>query len=587
MAWAEVKHHLYSQSMKHSEQKYPMTQKRVTDLSVLILAVWTVVALLVPNVVLSFTEQMSVWARVTNVVLPLGLFCMLLSLTRKIGKAVVLMLPLMIFAAFQLVLLYLYGRSVIAVDMFLNVVTTNPGEVGELLGNLTPIMIVVFVLYLPPLAVGSVAWSRKWLLPDACVRMTRKCSLVIMVLGFVLLAVSKFSKGNYAVHKHLFPINAIYNMCTAINRTMLTSHYDESSAGFSYQSVSERSDSMAQTYVLVIGETSRAINWQLLGADEATNPTLMGREGLVAFDKALSQSNTTHKSVPMLISHLEASNFGDSVYCSKSIITAFKEAGFTTWFLSNHLRNRSFIDFFGQEADTCLFIRDYEEELSLHSDFSLLPYFQNALNSSERRKLIVLHTYGSHFNYADRYPESMRKFMPDSPSEAKPEYRESLLNAYNNSVLSTAALLDSVITSLQSRDALSAMVYASDHGEDIFDDERNLFLHASPCPSYFQIHVPMLVWISSRLNAQYPQLLASANDNAHKYVASSEAYFHTAMQLAGLRSPYAKMCKSLVSGSYAEPRAVYLNDHNESVPLEDCGLLEHDFMKLDSVGLKF
>ncbi len=40
---------------------------------------------------------------------------------------------LMFFAAFQLVLLYLYGRSVIAVDMFLNLVTTNPDEVNELL----------------------------------------------------------------------------------------------------------------------------------------------------------------------------------------------------------------------------------------------------------------------------------------------------------------------------------------------------------------------------------------------------------------------------------------------------------------------
>lgn len=37
----------------------------------------------------------------------------------------------------------------IAVDMFLNLVTTNPGEVKELLGNLLPAVVGVFVVYLP------------------------------------------------------------------------------------------------------------------------------------------------------------------------------------------------------------------------------------------------------------------------------------------------------------------------------------------------------------------------------------------------------------------------------------------------------
>ncbi len=53
------------------------------------------------------------------------------------------------FAAFQLVLLYLFGKGVIAVDMFLNLVTTNPGEAMELLDNLVPAVAGVFIVYLP------------------------------------------------------------------------------------------------------------------------------------------------------------------------------------------------------------------------------------------------------------------------------------------------------------------------------------------------------------------------------------------------------------------------------------------------------
>lgn len=551
-----------------------------------ILAVWTLVALIVPNIELSFTENMSLWGRLTNVVAPLGLFLVLMGISRKVGRTAVLMFPFMFFAAFQMVLIYLYGRSVIAVDMFLNVVTTNPGEVGELLGNLTPIMIIVFVLYLPPLIAGIVGWCRHWTLPREFRHRMYVSGWIVLAVGVLLGVVSKFAGGHYAVHKHLFPVNAIYNMCTAVNRTALTSDYKESSRDFSYHAVSQRADTVPQTYVLVIGETSRAIDWQLLGGDMPTNPSLVGRQGLVTFDRALSQSNTTHKSVPMLMSYLDASNFGDSIYSSKGIITAFKEAGFATWFLSNQLRNRSFIDFFGMEADTCLFIRDYEQGESLHSDFSLLPYFRNALRSGAPRKLIVLHTYGSHFNYADRYPENMRVFTPDYPSEAKSKYRKSLINAYSNSILATSALLDSVITTLNGSGGMSAMLYTSDHGEDIFDDDRGLFLHASPCPSYYQIHVPMLLWVSPELNASYPELKSCAERNAHRYVASSEAYFHTAMQLGGLSSPYMSEKSSVVSRGYVEPLAMYLNDHNEGVPLEDCGLMEHDFIKLDSLGVK-
>ena len=63
-------------------------------------------------------------------------------------------------AAFQLVLLYLFGRSIIAVDMFLNLTTTNSGEALELLDNLLPAVIGVFVVYIPALVLGGFSWAR-------------------------------------------------------------------------------------------------------------------------------------------------------------------------------------------------------------------------------------------------------------------------------------------------------------------------------------------------------------------------------------------------------------------------------------------
>lgn len=66
-----------------------------------------------------------------------------------------------LFAAFQLVLLYLFGTGVIAVDMFLNLVTTNAGEAMELLDNLAPAVVGVFVIYLPLLVLGIIHIRKK------------------------------------------------------------------------------------------------------------------------------------------------------------------------------------------------------------------------------------------------------------------------------------------------------------------------------------------------------------------------------------------------------------------------------------------
>ena len=65
------------------------------------------------------------------------------------------------FGAFQIVLLYLFGQSIIAVDMFLNLVTTNSSEALELLDNLTPAIIAVIILYVPALILGTISIVRK------------------------------------------------------------------------------------------------------------------------------------------------------------------------------------------------------------------------------------------------------------------------------------------------------------------------------------------------------------------------------------------------------------------------------------------
>jgi len=551
------------------------------------LLLWVLGACMVPNVWLSLTEPLSVVQAMTNVLLPLGIYLWLMSLSRHIGRTSLWMITVMFFAAFQMVLLYMYGRSVIAVDMFLNVVTTNPDEVGELLGNMFPIMAAIVVIYVVPIVTSVVAVVKKWRLTEKAQSVTRRAGYLIMAAGTVCFAASFFGNGRYNPLIDLYPVNALYNVGLAVDRTVRLADYHETSSGYSFGARSEHADTVPEIYVAVIGETSRADNWQIFGYGRQNTPELVGEEGLVTFKRALSQSNTTHKSVPMLMSALDATSFGDSIYVTKSLITAFREAGFYTAYLSNQNRNRSFIDMFGEEADTCIFIRDYAPAGEKnHYDRNLTGYLDKQLSAGHKKLLVVLHTYGSHFNYFDRYPAESALYHPDGPAEAVKVYRREQINAYDNSVHATSQLLSDIIDRLRGLDAHSALIYTSDHGEDIFDDGRNLFLHASPCPSYYQIHVPFLVWLSPSYVSAHPDVFAATRSNADKFVASSRAYFHTLMDVAGLRMRVFRAGESVANSAYTPSAPIYLDDHNNPVTLTEAGLLELDFACLDSIGIK-
>ena len=146
-----------------------------------------IVVLAIPNVALFFTEQqMTLLARICNVILPVSVYWLIMTLGRKPGKTIWILFPFVFFAAFQLVLLYLFGRSIIAVDMFLNLTTTNSGEVMELLDNLLPAVIGVFVVYIPALVLGGFSWARGNQLEYSFIRSQRKYALAGIVAGVLL-----------------------------------------------------------------------------------------------------------------------------------------------------------------------------------------------------------------------------------------------------------------------------------------------------------------------------------------------------------------------------------------------------------------
>ena len=552
---------------------------------------YAVVALLLPNIALCYTECLTPWACGVNVLLPLSLYMLFFSAAKRPGKMIWWAFIFVFFAAFQLVLLYLFGTGVIAVDMFLNLVTTNPGEAMELLDNLAPAVVGVFVVYLPLLILGGVNIRRDSRLSVSFQQRVRHWAMQIGAIGLFCLLASYLVVDDYRMRNQLYPVNICYNLYLAFERNAASENYREASRDFKFDARSEHSATAPEVYVMVVGETARAHNFSLYGYPRNTNPLLSKTPGIKAFPNVTTQSNTTHKSVPMLLSAASAEDF-ERLFHEKGILAAFKEAGFHTVFISNQLPNHSFIDFLGEQADEHYFLKKEDASQGNHYDEDLLQKLDEILPLADasssahyhyryRKLFVVLHSYGSHFNYQERYPRSFAYFKPDSKSEAKPENRRDLLNAYDNTIRYTDYILHGIVERLQKWEGVqtktdgvydqptSAMLYTSDHGENIFDDERSLFLHAAPKASDYELHVPFIIWTSAGFSKQYPDILKALGENRSKQVQSSLSAFHTMLGIGGIQTRYRLDEYSVASGKYHPTKLLYLDDHDEAIPQED------------------
>lgn len=168
------------------------------------LLIWILPLLLaVPAVAIALLSHMPLWAALTQILLPTGILTCLLGAGSRTGLRALCLLPLMVLAAFQIVLIFLYGDgSIIGVDMFLNLVTTNPSEAGELLGNILPAVILAVGIYLPAILAAIILMVKGVQAPprtrqDACL-----FGVTLSVAGAICLSLANMEMLHYRVDEY-------------------------------------------------------------------------------------------------------------------------------------------------------------------------------------------------------------------------------------------------------------------------------------------------------------------------------------------------------------------------------------------------
>lgn len=547
----------------------------------LLLLIAYIAVAMIPNFILANTEQYGWWSIIAGILIPIGFYMIMLSVIRLTGASVLIGVWIFILCAFQIALLFLWGQSIIATDMFTNLITTNPGEASELLSNLSEAIFTVCIIY-GPILIYSIYASHKHF------RITKKMQRVLIISGLIvgsiggltLIPARLLSKESVFLNE-VFPANVLYNLNLSISNHFKVKQYRENTKSFSYRATRSDNPRDREIYIYIIGEASRAASWSMYGYDRDTNPMLSQRNDIVLLHNTLTQSNTTHKSVPLMLTSVGAHNH-EEIYKRTGIANIFEDTGFKTYFISNQTQQGALVDLLADQADERVYIG------APRYDIQLLSMMKRIIESEKDGDLFfILHCYGSHYAYNLRYPEEFAHFKPDNNISIDIENKEQVVNSYDNSIRYTDMVLNEIIEYIDSLDVYSTLLYCADHGEDLYDDERDRFLHASPTITYYQVHVASMMWFSDKYRQRYPDRVAAVETNNWSPI-TTYSMFHTMCDAASINSPYIDKKVALTNKEFDKhAKRYYLDDHNQAVAFDrkQIGMTETDKEKFREHGI--
>lgn len=316
-------------------------------------------------------------------------------------------------------------------------------------------------------------------------------------------------------------------------------------------------DTIPKTIVVVIGESLTRRHMSLYGYSRTTNPRLeaLGDSLLVYQDVISPQAHT----IPVLRSVLTLADRQNPDYIinKPSMFELFNRAGYETYFIST----QPFGGSFKTSYDVLLNLSKNQFNLSVEkqADEIILPTFEKLLTDGNRKnKLIFIHLIGNHMAYEFRYTPSFNVFNNENDRVIKKtDFRDKkaihTIDKYDNSVLYNDFVISQLIHTLQQQTERTALVYFSDHGEEVYET-RDFAGHAYEKISPGMCEIPFLVWMSPDFREQRKGLVL---DTKRSY--SSSDFLYSLSDLAGLNYSDYDSRRSIFSVDF-EPKERYVGE---------------------------
>ena len=396
-----------------------------------------------------------------------------------------------------------YG-TVFDTSMLINSMQTDQGEAMGLM-SLSFFIRLILLGFIPAVIIAKIRIKpiplRRALLQRALTLILSIALVAICLLPFGDQYAS-FFRQHKIVRSYANPITPIYS---AIK--LGTDYVDElrrPDTMIPHATDAKRSAAISSTtkpklMVFVVGETVRADHIGLNGYQRDTMPLLASRPDIYSFKNATSCGTSTAYSVPCMFSYANRDNYDpNSADYNENVLDTLNKQGVTVIWRDNNSSSKgvadrvTFEDYKTSETNP-----DCDEECR---DIGMLDGFEKLVNKGAPAKdtLILLHQMGNHGPaYFKRYPKAFEEYKPVCmTNELSKCDDQSVINGYDNAIRYTDYFLNNVIDTLKAyeQDYDVVMVYISDHGESL--GENNIYLHGMPyaiAPDA-QKQVPVIIW---------------------------------------------------------------------------------------------
>lgn len=430
--------------------------------------------------------------------------------------------------------MYVYHVAIDKV-MLMNVLETDSQEVVALL-NWDMLLMFLVLAVLPSILI----YKTKIVYSAPKKMILQKIALILGVLFIVAAIVgagyketAQFLRNNKPIKYLLVPVNYV-GAVVSLTKKKLRSRPKELVKIAEDASLKPywQNNGKPNLFVFVVGETARAANFSFNGYNKPTNAPLEPfSSNLLNYKNVYSCGTSTAISLPCIFAMDGRKKFDkyEASY-TENLLDVVQKAGYKVLWRGN--------------VTGCKGICERVETQMLCQNDTC---FDNILNDglSERvlnenkDMFVVLHQLGSHGpTYYKRYPKSAEKFKPYCATERLDTCsREEIMNVYDNTIYYTSQNLADLIKQLESiQDKYNTfMLYVSDHGESL--GENNIYLHAAPymvAPKE-QIHVPMLIWFDDEFANKFHidrKCLKTKLKNEY----SHDNLFHSFLGLMGIKT---------------------------------------------------
>lgn len=521
---------------------------------------WQAIALLFSNILVSIFTLFHESDRYDYVILLLTSssiaiveWFLIVYLPQKFN-AVVLRLFIVIYVLIFLVQIFLeyYFHMCYCYSVVLLLANTHSDEIRNFLMAYTNVEIIGLLLLIAFFTLVAVIWFSKYVYRQISIRWL----YILAVLGFCVYAYCGASMKLTGDAHEISKYSVLTITMTNLSLIKAERSYCQQliKGGERIKNVNCKWEDKPNV-VLVIGESSSIYHSSLYSYDKETSPLIkkwMLKGNLFLYNDAVSITDATITAMESIYS-LERHDT-DS-FCNLTLFPyVFKKAGYNVCLMDNQ--------YFIGEENTFMADRTLSESMFNRRNAHRYQYdgeMVKDLKINNYPTLYIVHLYGQHYTYSERYPEKYSHYKSvDYDKKRWSEKQREVLAHYDNATLYLDAVCNQIIEKFLQTN--SCILFLADHGEEVYDID-NFMGHGTAKTTKdnkYQLRVPFEIFLTNEYQKSHPDIVYNVNSSVSKKVVTDDVS-QLILDLAGITCNYSQPERSVINSRYVERSRIVLD----------------------------